>query len=115
MAEQADSHGSAVISLDSSSQWLLTISSSTEREEEKGVGRRGEKMRKKRRKKQETSRKEKCKTDKTERGGTEKIRKDEKANGDSELLHNSLLQGLQASRNCSLWVYFKSKLSSTLP
>lgn len=66
-------------------------------------------------KKARNKQKEKCKTDKTERGGTEKIRKDEKANGDSELLHNSLLQGLQASRNCSLWVYFKSKLSSTLP
>lgn len=39
MAGQADSHGSAVISLDSSSQQLLSllrISSSTERERERG-------------------------------------------------------------------------------
>lgn len=52
MAGQADSHGSAVISLDSSSQQLLSllrISSSTEREreEEKGVERREEKTRRK--------------------------------------------------------------------
>lgn len=58
-----------------------------------------------------TSGKESVRTDKTERGGTEKIWKDEKANGDSQLLHNSLLQGFQGSgadgRNFSLWVYFK--------
>lgn len=41
-----------------------------------------------------TSGKESVRTDKTERGGTEKIWKDEKANGDSQLLHNSLFTGV---------------------
>lgn len=68
-------------------------------------------MRKKGKERQGTSGKESVRTAKTDRGGTEKMWKDEKANGDSQLLHNSLLQGFRASgadgRNCSLWVYFE--------
>lgn len=68
-------------------------------------------MRKKGRERQGKSGKESVKTDKAERGGTEKIWKDEEAHGDSQLLHNSLLQGFQESgadgRNFSLWVYFR--------
>lgn len=68
-------------------------------------------MRKKGRERQGTSGKESVRTGKTERGGREKIWQDEKANGDSQLLHNSLSQGFQASgadgRNCWLWVDFK--------